>query len=292
MKSTVAALITALSLAAWLAAYAQETVGEKWAVVIGADRDRGKFVPARKFAVADAEAFYTLLTTTAGFKKDNVMLLTDRSQRKPTLRNIKFALGTFLGRSAQRDDLVIIYLAGQGAPEVDSRGVERDGLAKYFLPSDVDAGDLYNTALPLRELQPIFDRIQAQRVILFLDSSYSGAAAGLTLASKKPPGGTADDNFFERLSRSRGRVIFTSSRPSEIALEAPDLGHGIFTYYLVEGLQGAADLNRDGIVSVQELYEYVEQQVTRKSRAIGGNQHPMMKGELESTLPLVRVPRP
>jgi len=58
VKSTVAALIAALSLAAWLAAYAQETVGEKWAVVIGADRDRGKFVPARKFAVADAEAFY------------------------------------------------------------------------------------------------------------------------------------------------------------------------------------------------------------------------------------------
>ena len=59
-----------------------------------------------------------------------------------------------------------------------------------------------------------------------------------------------------------------------------------------EGLQGAADLNRDGIVSVQGLYEYVEQQVTRKSRAIGGNQHPMMKGALEGPLPLVRPPRP
>ena len=58
---------------------------------------------------------------------------------------------------------------------------------------------------------------------------------------------------------------------------------------LVNGLKGAADLNRDGIVSLQELYEYAEQQVTAKSRAVGGNQHPVMKGELEGALPLAKV---
>ena len=75
------------------------------------------------------------------------------------------------------------------------------------------------------------------------------------------------------------------------ALEAPDLGHGIFTYYVLEGLKGAADLNRDGIVSLQELYEYVEREASHKARAIGGNQRPMMKGELGGALPLIRVPR-
>ncbi len=63
----------------------------------------------------------------------------------------------------------------------------------------------------------------------------------------------------------------------------------LFSYYLVNGLEGAADLNRDGIVSLQELYEYVEQQVTAKSRAVGGNQHPVMKGELDGALPLSKV---
>ena len=72
-------------------------------------------------------------------------------------------------------------------------------------------------------------------------------------------------------------------------MELPELGHGIFTYYLLQGLNGAADLNKDGIVTVQELYEYVEQQVTQKSRSVGGNQHPVMKGELEGVLPLVKV---
>ena len=63
---------------------------------------------------------------------------------------------------------------------------------------------------------------------------------------------------------------------------------GGYRYYLLQGLKGAADLNRDGIVSLQELYEYIEQQVSQKSRAVGGNQHPMMKGELEGVMPLVK----
>ena len=57
----------------------------------------------------------------------------------------------------------------------------------------------------------------------------------------------------DRLTRSKGRAIVTASRPSEVSIE------------LVNGLKGAGDLNRDGIVSLQELYEYVEQQVTTKS---------------------------
>jgi uncharacterized caspase-like protein len=94
------------------------------------------------------------------------------------------------------------------------------------------------------------------------------------------------------LTRAKGRAILTASRPTEVSLELPELGHGIFTYYLVQGLKGAADLNRDGIVSLQELYEYLELQVSRKSRAVGGNQHPVMKGELEGILPLVKVSPP
>jgi uncharacterized caspase-like protein len=72
-------------------------------------------------------------------------------------------------------------------------------------------------------------------------------------------------------------------------MEVPELGHGLFTHFLVQGLRGAADLDRDGIVSLQEVYQYLEQQVSQKSRAMGGNQHPVMKGEMEGILPLVKV---
>ena len=265
----------------------------QWAVVIGIGNYESPGIPRLKYTVPDAEAIYETLVGAGGFKKDNVLLLTDRSERKPTLRNIKWALGTFLGRSAQKDDTVMIFFAGHGAPEVDTRGLERDGLAKYLIPSDADVDDLYSTALPMDELQTIFGRIEAERVVIFLDACYSGAASGpgrgRTFASKKTRAGTVDDLFLERLTRSKGRAIVTASAPAEVSIELPELGHGIFTYYLVNGLKGAADTNRDGIVSLQELYGYVEEQVSRKSRSVGGNQHPMMKGEVEGSLPLVKV---
>jgi len=239
--------------------------------------------------VPDAEAIYQMLTGPAGFKKDNVLLLTDRTERKPTLRNLKWALGTFLARSAKKDDMVLIFFAGHGAPEVDQRGVEQDGLAKYLVPSDADPDDLFSSALPMDDIQTIFGRIEAERVVVFLDSCYSGAAGGRTFSSKKTRASHVDELFLERLTRSKGRAIITAARAAEVSIELPELGHGIFTYYLLQGLRGAADLNRDGIVSLQELYEYVEQQVTQKSRAVGGNQHPVMKGELEGVLPLMKV---
>jgi Caspase domain len=266
-----------------------EPAREQWAVIIGVGRYDSAGIPFLKYSVPDAESMYEVLTTGAGFKKDHVFLLTDRAERKPTLRNIKYALGTLLARSARKDDTVIVYFAGHGAPEVDPRGIERDGLAKYLIPSDADPDDLYSTALPMDELQTIFARIEAERVVMFLDACYSGAAGGRTFASKKTRAGSVDDLFLERLTRAKGRAIITASRPAEVSIELPELGHGIFTYFLTDGLRGAADLNRDGIVSLDELYAYVEQQVSRKSRAVGGNQHPVMKGELEGVLPLTKV---
>jgi uncharacterized caspase-like protein len=260
-----------------------------WAVIIGVGRYESPEVPRLRYTVPDAEAIYQVLTDYAGFKKEHVLLITDKSEKKPTLRNLKWALGTFLARSAKKDDTVIIFFAGHGAPEVDQRGVERDGFSKYLVPSDAEPDDLYSTALPMDELQTVFARIEAERVVVFLDACYSGAAGGRTFASKKTRSAHVDDLFLERVTRSKGRAIVTASRPSEVSIELPDLGHGIFTYYLLQALKGAADLNRDGIVSLQELYEYIEQQVSQKSRAVGGNQHPVMKGELEGVLPLVKV---
>jgi Caspase domain len=266
-------------------------VRERWAVVIGAGQYDSTEIPRLRYAVPDAEAIAEILIGSAGFKKEHVLLLTDKTAKPPTLRNIKWALGTFLARSADKEDTVLIFFAGHGAPEVDPRGIEGDGLAKYLVPIDADPEDLFSTALPMDDIYTIFARIESGRVV-FLDTCYSGAAGGRTFASKKRRGAAVDDLFLERLTRSKGRVIITASQPTEVSLELPELGHGIFTYYLVQGLKGAADLNRDGIVSLQELYEYIELQVSRKSRAVGGNQHPVMKGELEGVLPLVKVSRP
>src|SRR5262249_20345615 len=160
-----------------------------------------------------------------------------------------------------KDDTVVIFFAGHGAPEVDPRGLERDGLAKYLIPLDADLDDLYGSALPMDELQTIFNRIEAERVVVLLDACYSGGAGGRTFLAKPTRPTTLDDLSLEPLPPAKRRATPPAARPSTLPLEPPDLGHGLFTSYLLDGLRGAADANRDGLVTLQELYEYVEQQV-------------------------------
>ena len=266
-------------------------VANRWAVVIGIGEYEHKAIPRLRFAARDAQAMYDFLTTKGGYPKQNVLLLTDTTAEKPTLQNIRRALGDFLFRRPGRDDMVLIYYAGHGAPEVDAAGAETDGLSKYLIPRNADPDSLYSTAFPMDEIQKIFARIPSERVVMLLDTCYSGTAGGRTFARQQIRSGNLSDQFLERLTRSRGRVVITASGPNEVALESPDLGHGIFTYYLLEGLAGKADRNGDGLVTVSELYEYVEDQVDRAARLAGGKQRPLMKGEIEGTLPLSRTAR-
>jgi uncharacterized caspase-like protein len=71
-------------------------------------------------------------------------------------------------------------------------------------------------------------------------------------------------------------VIITASDANEVSVERDELKHGVFTYYLLEGLRGKADLDKDGVITVDEVYRYVSMKVPQ---ATGQNQHPVKKGE-------------
>jgi hypothetical protein len=260
-------------------------IATRWAVVIGVGSYDNKSVPKLRFAESDADAMYRLLTTSAGYARENVLLLTDKAPEKPTLQNLRLALGDFLPRKTTRDDLVLIYYAGYGAPDAEAAG------ATYLIPRNVQMDSLRSTAFAMDELPGMLARVPAERVVLLLDTSYSGAAGGRTLEPPNARQRKLGEGFLERITRTRGRLVITAGRPNEVALESSDLGHGLFTYYLLEGLSGKADSNGDGVVTVSELYPYVEDQVDRRSRAAGGRQRPLMKGEIEGTLPLSRVGR-
>lgn len=266
-------------------------IGIRWAVVIGVGDYENKSVPKLRFADSDADAMYRLLTTRAGYERENVLLLTDKAPEKPTLQNIRLALGDFLPRKTARNDMVLIYYAGYGAPDVDTTRKEADGLAKYLIPRNVQPESLRKTAFALDEIPAMLARVPAERVVLLLDASYSGPSGGRTLAGSQAPSRTLSEQFLERIAAGRGRLVITASGPNEVALESADLGHGIFTYYVLEGLSGKADRNGDGVVTVSELYPYVEERVERRARAAGGRQRPLMKGDVEGTLPLSRLAR-
>ncbi len=254
--------------------------GKIWAVVIGiSEYER---VRPLKYADKDASAFHEYLLQQVGIPQKQVTFLTNDDA---TLFNLKRTLGTDLKRKAGPQDTVIIYYAGHGAPETDAMSPDGDGLEKYLIPYDADPQDLYSTGLPMREVETIFRRLSAERVIFITDSCYSGATAGRTFSTAARRA-TVSDNFLSRLAKGKGRVVLTASRAGEVSEERDDLQHGVFTFYLLQGLKGGADYDADGIITVDEAYSYVS---THVPQVTGQNQHPVKKGEFEGQLILGRV---
>src|SRR5262245_53034721 len=174
---------------------------------------------------------------------------------------MKRQLGVELRRKAGPRDTVIIYYAGHGAPEPDSQSPDGDGLEKYIVPYDGDGANLYATALPMKELETIlYARIVSERVVLITDACYSGAAVGRTFATVARRA-TISEAFLARLARAKGRLVLTASGANEVSEESESLGHGVFTYYLLEGLRGRADLDGDGVVTAEEIFSYLAKRV-------------------------------
>lgn len=256
-----------------------EEPGSKWAVIVGIGEYYHPQIPKLKYARKDAQAVYDYLVDSrgGGFSREKVRLLLDEKASKV---NILSSLGTFLARSPLKNDTVFIFYAGHGAPETDYTRREADGFSKYLVPYDANPDDLYATAIPMSEIQTIFERIESDRLIFVADACYSGASGGRTFSSlKRARDIRITDTFMSALAQGRGRVIITAADANEVSLELDELGHGIFTYYLLEGLHGKADANRDGAVSIREAYDYLFDKVVRHSKQVGGNQHPVWKGD-------------
>jgi len=246
-----------------------------WAVVIGINNYPN--IRTLKYAVNDARLFYNHLVKYSKIPAENINLLIDR---EATLTRLRSTLGTHLKNKAGKEDMVIIFFAGHGATEKDAMSPDGDGLEKYLLPHDADPRDLYATALPMGEISRIFSRIRSERLVFIADSCYSGASGGRTIGITDIRANISEA-FLERIAGGKGRVIITASGANEVSAEKDELQHGVFTYYLVEGLRGKADADRDGLITIDEVYRYVSEHVPR---ATGQEQHPVKKGTVEGRL--------
>ena len=246
-----------------------------WAVVIGINRYQN--LPSLKYSVNDAQEFYRYLIEVNQVPQNHIWLLLDE---EATLDKLRSTLGTRLRSRAGRDDMVIIYLAGHGATETDTTSPDGDGLEKYILPYNADLKDLYASAMPMSEVARIFQRIRSESLVFISDTCYSGASGGRTVPVLGNRA-SISSAFLDRISQGSGRVILTASDANEVSVEKDELKHGVFTYYLLEGLQGKADLDGDGIITVDEIYRYVSMKVPQ---ATGQDQHPVKKGEMKGQI--------
>lgn len=260
--------------------YAPER-GKVWAAIIGISRYQ--HVAGLKYADADAQAFYDYLVNDNQIPKNQVTLLLNENA---SLQNLRDLLGVELPQKARKQDTVIIYYAGHGAPEPDRGSEDGDGLEKYLLPYDADPKRLYSTAFPMSEIARIFPRLAAERVVMLQDTCFSGATGlkGRTIQTAMFRA-SLSDHFLNRLTQGKGRVIITASEANEVSLERDDFGHGVFTHFLLESLRHG-DIDGDGFISTTEVFRYVSEKVPD---ATGQNQNPVKKGIESSEIILGKV---
>ncbi|MDT5059997.1 MAG: hypothetical protein QOH63_456 [Acidobacteriota bacterium] len=243
------------------AAVSSRFSGRKFAVVIGVSRykyhDGG--LNDLQYADADARAVRDFLRQRegGGFAPDDILYL---ENEQATIEGVRSALRDFLRRAAP-EDLILLYIAGHGAP--DPYAPQK----LYFLLHDTKVADMPATALPMSELKDFLDNnVRAKRVVVFIDACHSAGLSGARLVTKRGLEQTENNVFnlyAERLFSDSGKAVLTSSDVNEISQESPSWGggHGIFTWSLLEGLRGDADTNNDHLVTAGELFEFVRDRV-------------------------------
>jgi uncharacterized caspase-like protein/tetratricopeptide (TPR) repeat protein len=247
-----------------------------WGVVVGVSEYQNQQIKLR-YAHKDAEAFYRFLISPFGgaVSADRIDLLTNRNAtRAEVIRAINDKL-----RRAFEDDMVVVFIAAHGIPDEVSGEL-------YFLGYDADLSNIAGTAISQIDIQKSISSARAKKIVFIADACHSGTL-GLspTLAKRADPAYYTNKLLKEIASARDGVAMLTASSASEYSQEGERWnGHGVFTYYLVEGLMnGKADFNADGVVTIREIYEYTYRKVAQDTE---GKQHPDLQGKFDNNLPL------
>jgi len=253
-----------------------------WAVVIGVSDYL--HVKDLQYARADAEAF-TVWLLDANVDPQHIVLLLDEEGTWPQLQSIASELATmtkvraaldWLRRMARPDDLVFVFFAGHGYQGEDDNGDEADGVDEFLVLYDTEKTALEATSLRDDEFGRFLDRVESEHVMVVFDSCHSGGQSRSLSGGTRPLGDGFD--LFNDFSLE-GKLVLAAAREDQEALEHDQLGHGLFTHFLLRGLQGEADLNLDYRITAEELHSYVSAEVEEFARRERGRiQTPELTG--------------
>ncbi|MBX9572822.1 MAG: tetratricopeptide repeat protein [Candidatus Obscuribacterales bacterium] len=277
-------------------------VRQKWAVVIGVSKFADSRLDSADDAAKTARKFYDyLIDPKAGrFRADHVRLLTDEAASQQTINN---SIGSmWLGRLAGPDDLVVVYIATKAFPTTDGNS--------YLCSYNCRLDNIYGTCMSIQSLMQLLkENVKSDRVVLVLESAYSGNAqlsssgtskgsTGTSAASasgpedqkskstpsedktssssdKRPPGKKVDTSSLnvdlDQIALGKGFVILSSSAADQLSWK------DLFSENLISALK-----EKDGLVSLDEAFAKTRKQTEYDSlyRMVGGKrQTPQLKSD-------------
>lgn len=234
-----------------------------WALVVGvASYDH---MPALRYTDDDAYRFYAFLKSLEGgaLPDEQVRVLIDEeATRENVLSNMDEVFGM-----AGPNDLIIFYFSGHG-------------LNGSFLPIDFDG---FNNKIGHEEVAAAFNKSKARFKLCLADACHSGSLIAMRSAEPEPE----LVKFYTNLAKAvSGTALLMSSKADETSLESSGLRQGVFSHFLIRGLKGEADANKDKVITVQELFDYINEKVRDYT---GKRQSPVIKGTYDPKMPVAIV---
>ena len=255
---------------------------QRYALLIGAD-DYAPPLSKLQYCFNDMEDLRSHLEI-AGFSTENITFMNDRSvssRMHPTKANIERELALRL-QLANKDDVVLVAFSGHG--------VHIDGKS-YLCPTDANL-DGTSSLVEINDIYALMEKCAAGEKLLIVD-----ACRNEPIVRGFKTGSSLDDLALQVQAPPRGLIVLSSCEPQQFSAEDPELQHGVFMHYIIQGLEGPADTNVDiggngnGKISLDELYYYAHEKTKlHVARSHGIVQRPMMRGEIVGRFNLATVP--
>lgn len=249
--------------------------GKRWAVLVGVDSYADRSYGPLNVCVNDVKALSRQLAQ-GGFSPDSMQVLTGEPAGLCTRPAILEALES-AARATQPEDLLLFYYSGHG-DLADDEG--------YLVAHDGTFSNLKYTAVSIAEVIGIMRKAAARAKILMLDACHGGAAPG-----KGPR--RMSEGFIQRVFKlSEGIAILSACKKDQRSYPMDGQPLSVFTYYLLEALQGKADHDDKGFVSVADVHRYVTDTVTQWSFQHKKPQQPTSQTEMVGEIVVCYYKRP
>jgi len=249
-----------------------KTDNNKIGIIIGIEKYQALKNLDAPYANRDANAFRAYATRALGIPNKNLkILIDDKATRSGLLKALKIWLPQ-MTRGKNKD--IYIFFAGHGLASDDGKDL-------HILPQDGDPILLEDTALSRIEMFDLINKVSPKSVTMFFDTCYSGQTRSeqMLVAGLRPVRIVADEQ-----DTPNNFTIFTASNYDQTSGSINEAEHGIFTYYLMKGLEGNADANKDKKLTNGELIAYLKNNVSQEAFTQNRSQEPMLAGDPDKIL--------
>lgn len=238
------------------------------AVVIGISKFKND-IPPIAYARRDAETMKQYLLTTLGYREKNIQTFYDEEATVTELKS--YFSSKMRSKIKQGVSDVFVFYSGHGTPDTNTQ-------EPYFVPYNFDQSDPVNTGLAANDLYKQLGELGAKSVTIVLDSCFSGKSSdGKQLITGVSAGLLKSKDPFFGVKHG---VLLTAATKEQPASWYEKKQHGLFTYYFLQGLQGAADYNKDGVITVEELSAFTRNKVSEQALSMyNREQTPEVKGD-------------